>query len=416
MELPAFAPQVRITAGIGTAAQKTWNLRRPLTLIGAKRPAHIVLHDREISDAHCVIVNTGMDILLKDLRTASGTLVNKERINLALLKDGDVIVLGSYSIQVAVQIPREGAGDSGCGLKYDDPTAMPFPLTIGLVHTDQAWTVADAVVFVGRHESAEIRLDHEQVARRHAVLFRYQAGAAVFDLVGDNGLMINAQITPQSPVYDGDRITIGAFGLEVRAPKLSRPGESVAELARSLESAVVSTEPPSTAPVPVVSVGTPSSSTVGPKEGLSALDEGLDHLQHEIDDSWKRLNNWESKLLREADSLNQQETDLAKRQRDLDAQDAALRGRLHDVARLQEQLAAREKELLKHRQMLQAEKKELELTRAACEQRDSDVARRLTELSRREHVFAQRWSRLHGMKCPNCGQQVGGNEPDPSDG
>ncbi|MBI4718161.1 MAG: hypothetical protein HY763_10180 [Planctomycetes bacterium] len=58
LELPATAPFVRITAGVGSASQKTWNIRRPVTLIGSTRPAHIVLHDRDVSNAHCVIVNT----------------------------------------------------------------------------------------------------------------------------------------------------------------------------------------------------------------------------------------------------------------------------------------------------------------------------------------------------------------------
>ncbi len=81
-ELPSEAPRVRITAGVGSAAQKTWNIRRPVTLIGSKRPAHIVLHDRDISPAHCVIINTGVDVLLKDLYTHSGTLCDDSRVDL----------------------------------------------------------------------------------------------------------------------------------------------------------------------------------------------------------------------------------------------------------------------------------------------------------------------------------------------
>ncbi len=79
LTLPSSAPLVRITAGIGSAGQKTWNLRRTVTLIGSHRPAHIVLHDRDVSGAHCVIVNTGTDILLKDLRSREGTFCNNAR-------------------------------------------------------------------------------------------------------------------------------------------------------------------------------------------------------------------------------------------------------------------------------------------------------------------------------------------------
>src|SRR3990172_11824147 len=118
VELPAGAPQIRVTAGAGSAGQKTWTLRRPVTVIGSRRPAHIVLHDEDISNAHCVIVNTGSEVLLKDLHTSSGTQLNKTRVNLAVLADGDVITLGDTTIQVAIQFPESNLDDSGFGMKF----------------------------------------------------------------------------------------------------------------------------------------------------------------------------------------------------------------------------------------------------------------------------------------------------------
>jgi pSer/pThr/pTyr-binding forkhead associated (FHA) protein len=358
-----------------------------------------------------VIVNTGTDVILKDLRTKCGTMVNKERVNISLLQDGDVLVIGSNRIQVAIQVPRDAVGDSGAGLQYDDPTVMPTAVSIGLVHTEQDWTIRDAVVLVGRHELAGVRLDHEQVSRRHAVIFRYGVGPAVFDLGGENGLMINARITPQSPLYDGDRITIGPFGLEVRAPKAKKSG-GASDTASPVEIAATRSLPPMpTAPAVSVTSAPTIAKETGPKDAVS-LDAGLDGLQKEINESWKRLNDWEAKLLNDANALNQQETDLSQRVKELESRDAALRGQFHDMTRLQEMLAAQEKEFLRQKKQLDAERQEFEMSKQACLQRDSDIARRTQELSRREHVFAQRWSRLHGMKCQKCGHAVTINEPD----
>ena len=145
LQLPATAPLVRVTAGIGSAGQKTWNLRRPVTLIGAKRPAHILLHDAQISNAHCVLVNTGSELLLKDLKTSDGTYCNEERIDLVVLKDGDVIRMGSTNIQVAIQLPEGRPDDSGCGLSYADPTEFALPLDVQLMYTEMKWTIEPAV-------------------------------------------------------------------------------------------------------------------------------------------------------------------------------------------------------------------------------------------------------------------------------
>ncbi len=180
VEVPPGAPQIRVTAGAGTPGQKTWNLRRPVTLIGSRRPASIVLHDRRTSAAHCVIVNTGSDVLLKDLHTSGGTLCNGNPIDLVLLKDGDVITVGDMTIQVAIQMNCGGADDSATGTAYVDPVRLPSPARVHLAHTETEWRIEDAVVLIGRHADAEIHLDHEAIGPRQAVLFRFGDSQAIF--------------------------------------------------------------------------------------------------------------------------------------------------------------------------------------------------------------------------------------------
>jgi hypothetical protein len=48
----------------------------------------------------------------------------------------------------------------------------------------------------------------------------------------------------------------------------------------------------------------------------------------------------------------------------------------------------------------------LAATEQACTQREVEVARRIEDLARREHVFAQRWSRMRAALCPHCGQPI----------
>jgi uncharacterized protein (DUF3084 family) len=88
---------------------------------------------------------------------------------------------------------------------------------------------------------------------------------------------------------------------------------------------------------------------------------------------------------------------------ELDAKDAATRGQLHDLSRLQEQLAQREREL-------EAQIVKLAADQEAYVEREAQLVRRADELSRREHVVAQRWSRLQTASCPDCGRRISPNQ------
>jgi len=102
MTLSADAPTVRVTVGADSVGRKTWNLKRPVTILGSQRRSHIVIRGPAISRSHCVIINTGSDVLLKDLHTPDGTRLNGRLIDLVHLADGDVITVGQTRIEIAI--------------------------------------------------------------------------------------------------------------------------------------------------------------------------------------------------------------------------------------------------------------------------------------------------------------------------
>ena len=396
IELPSTAPQIRITAGMGSVAQKTWNLRRPVTLIGSRRPAHIVLHDRDISPAHCVIVNTGMDVLLKDLYTSSGTLCNDAGVDLRVLRDGDVITVGTNRIQMAIQVPQRMSDDPDAESDPVDPTVIRTPVDITLIHTDQQWSVERPVALIGRHESADILLDDERVSRRHAIFFRFMDGLAVFDIGGENGILVNGKCCPQALLSEGDRITVGPFGLQLGFEDPGQDGWSMPT--------------PDASAVPEL--------TLDPSNDCRTLESQLDALRNNITQSWERLSSWHSQLLDNAGALSRQEADMATRESGLDTRDAMLQGQLHDVSRHHEQLTERRQELGALVSRLQAQEEQLAQDQEECADREAEIARHAEELSHREHVLAQRASRLPAAVCPHCGRpaevrEVTGNPPLP---
>lgn len=405
LDLPVSAPQVRITAGFGSPTQKTWNLRRPVTLIGSRRPASIVLHDKEVSKAHCVIVNTGSDVLLKDLQTAGGTMCNTQRVDLVALADGDVVTIGGTKLQIAIQQPRDrSADDSGCGLEFVPPTQLPKPLILRLEHTDRRWEIAEAVALIGRVELAAVRLDRPEVSAREAILFRFQNSPAVFDLGSKDGISHNGQRCATARLVQGDRIGVGPFTLLVDdgAPTTA---EIRAASAREVGSAIGES-------------GTGKPVDVTADEAVAALGQiqaDLASLEKSITGTWDRLNREDRPAQVEPGGLSVQALDLEARARALDARDAMLRGQMHDLTRYHEQLATKERDLAAQLARIQTRRDELTTLERTLTERDAELSKRAEEFKRREHVLAQRWTRLLSATCPHCGKPVNLNQPGPLD-
>ena len=383
LNLPSGAPLVRITAGLGSAGQKTWNLRRPVTLVGSRRPAHIVLHDRDINKAHCVIVNTGQEVLLKDLHTESGTLCNDEAVDLALLKDGDTLTIGATRIQVAIRDSDNGADDSGCGMQYCDPMQFPKPVRVRLVHAEHQWEIQEAVAVIGTQEGAAIQLDHQDVSHRHVVLFKFAGSPAVFDLGSRAGLWVNGERSSLARIEDGDTITVGPFGLSIHTGSVRATSPATGAPSGDQE---VEPEPGQ------------------PTRPLSEIESELTTLHDSITNTWERLNSWQSQV-REG-LTDDAGAEVPDRAAALEAKDAELRGKLHDVECLHEDMARREQDLARDRARLQADQDALMVAQRALQEREKDFETQAAELQRRENALAQRWTRLRSATCPNCGKPL----------
>ncbi len=409
IDLPSSAPTVRVTAGVGSAGQKTWNIRRPVTLIGSRRPAHIVLHDRNVSVAHCVIVHTGTEVLLKDLHTTGGTLRNNDPIDLIVLNDGDVVAIGRTKIQVAIQASQDVNEDSGCGIEYVEPTKLPKPLTLRLEHTDRRWQVEDAVTLIGRHRKAAIRIEKEDVSTRHAILFRFAREVAVFDLGSRTGTSVNGEPCSLARIPSGACIGLGACSLlagladvPAAAPQTPATPQPQSDRAENLGASGRAEAPPRPqAPPPPL-----PRREDAPARSLGEIQTELTSLHSNISESWDRLNAWQSQLRQDADRLSEQDESLTSREAELDARDAALRGHLHDVTSYNEQILERERELAAEAARIQEKRDELASTMADLAKREAEVARRADELKRREHVVAQRWARVQSATCPHCRKPI----------
>jgi predicted RNA-binding Zn-ribbon protein involved in translation (DUF1610 family) len=66
---------------------------------------------------------------------------------------------------------------------------------------------------IGRSLSAHVRFDDPTVSRRHALLYRDEAGARILDDRSLNGVFKNGERVELAELSDGDEIAVGRFSL-----------------------------------------------------------------------------------------------------------------------------------------------------------------------------------------------------------
>lgn len=82
----------------GAEVGKMYKLNEGETMLGRSHRADVRIEDDSISRLHAKVTLSGTDILIEDLGSSNGTLVNGDRVAQAPLKDGDKIRLGETTI------------------------------------------------------------------------------------------------------------------------------------------------------------------------------------------------------------------------------------------------------------------------------------------------------------------------------
>lgn len=430
--LPAEAPQVRLTCGLGTAAQKTWKLHRLVTLLGDRRQAHIRLHDPEVSKAHCVIVHTGSDVLLADLASRSGTYLNDARVSLTPVADGDVIRVGPYQMQLAITSPDDGGCDTETGLEYQDPLRLELPCRLVEEGSGREWVLERRVSLLGSREGADVRLEHGEVSAAHAIVFSALGRVFVFDLGSRGGTAVNGRAVRLAEVGDGDVVAVGPFALRVvlggeaggaQATLSERPAAPRAPAGKDDGEAGAAGDVPGGAGTE--RAGGAASAEVGddsPTAVLDQLEARIAALQNDLSAGWQRLGQWKRELEererelsqwaeqirrqrgeheQRAEALSQREAELeASAQRvqqqrsELDAKSKGLSEREGDLSRREAALAEQEERIAQERSALAREREELASRAAALEAREKELAQRQREWEAQAEAVREREAAL----------------------
>ena len=104
------------------------------------------------------------------------------------------------------------------GVELEDRTfIVPEALLLSEADNGQAVNFRlTALTYIGRSEDNQLRLLDPGVSRRHVLVMATPGGYTIRDLGSQNGTYVNGTRVDESPLTDGDRITIGEINLVFR--------------------------------------------------------------------------------------------------------------------------------------------------------------------------------------------------------
>ncbi len=89
----------------------TFELSRKETIFGRGGDCHLCLEDDEVSRRHCSILVSRGEVVLKDLGSANGTLVNGRLVEQVNLNSGDVVRVGKSELRLSSQEADTSSSD-----------------------------------------------------------------------------------------------------------------------------------------------------------------------------------------------------------------------------------------------------------------------------------------------------------------
>ena len=98
-------PQVELRAMNSSLQGTAWPINRVVTLIGRDDRCRVTCADAAVSKVHCSLVLLPTGLWTVDLLGKGGTLVDGEPAKVAWLKEGTILQIGPYRLQVCYQTP-----------------------------------------------------------------------------------------------------------------------------------------------------------------------------------------------------------------------------------------------------------------------------------------------------------------------
>jgi pSer/pThr/pTyr-binding forkhead associated (FHA) protein len=127
--------QPKLTLNLPDQRPLIYQIEAEYTHVGRATGNEIPLEYPSVSNRHCIFILSGPDVILRDLNSSNGTIVNGETISEVILRPGDVIQVGVVQIKFepAVRRPKltqtspTSSAEFGAGSELRAATAGRVP-------------------------------------------------------------------------------------------------------------------------------------------------------------------------------------------------------------------------------------------------------------------------------------------------
>jgi pSer/pThr/pTyr-binding forkhead associated (FHA) protein len=218
-KLPKSAPRVSVSVIAGPGAGQTVELTRCVTLIGSRRGCKLLLKSSDVSGVHCAIINTGEHVFLRDLSSTTGTYHNNLKAQFEELEDDDRIRVGGWELRVKVS---QYTLDTLSDLPHVNLEPEPAAFGVEVNGSGEYIKLARPVGLVGRRDDCDVVLRDKRVSRAHALLFTYLSQPVVYDLLSNNGVLLEGARVFFGTLHTGDHVSLGPKRIRVILPGVSR--------------------------------------------------------------------------------------------------------------------------------------------------------------------------------------------------
>lgn len=199
---------------------------RALSLVGSGLEAQIKLRSRSVSKRHALLLNADGRIIVRDLGSRSGVLVNDRMVRQAIVTDGDRIQFGSIPLRI-----DRGRASGG---------RRPVPAVAAGVRDGSGAlrSINSPLYLIGRQDSCDLVLSDEEVARVHAAIYQADGQHILRHLPARSSTLVNGQQWWEVVLQHGDRIEIAGSRLrfEISGQSLDHVHEAVRSGNRESES------------------------------------------------------------------------------------------------------------------------------------------------------------------------------------
>jgi len=178
------------------AAKPQFLLRHPITLVGRRQDVHIRLASPHVSRHHALLFSSDGSVFVRDLGSRTGVRVNDQPVQMAQLKDDDLLRIGKFTFRFRAPLHRRSAN-------------RPFPPAELRLDGHSPIPADRPIILIGRGNGCDIQLSHPDVSTVHAVVIFALGRAFIHDLHSRTGTWVNDRRISKLKLHGGDGIRIG---------------------------------------------------------------------------------------------------------------------------------------------------------------------------------------------------------------